>query len=136
MQEVNKPSQEEVNSIAKDNASRNPEMVAVEHFRNYYPMYKRHIMQLNKKDLERLCDALIAFPLEMEKPRFNSEAAKVAFGLGHALMEAKMMLRLAVTVNDASQDVKFNKADEITEQESEERVINKNEEQLWLNGIE
>lgn len=81
-----------VQDIAQTNAQRNPEDIAAEFFQQNYRKYKGLLSVLSKKDLMRVNDALIAYPLEMEKLKFNDKRAHLAFALGFRLLEAKQIM--------------------------------------------
>lgn len=100
--------------VAQKNATRKPEEISAEFFVKNYPMYKRFLTTLGKKDLSRLCEALIGFPIEIQAPKFQSEAAKAAFSLGHTLMDMKMMIRMAVMTENYKQEASSeNKAESV-----------------------
>lgn len=69
-------------------------------FSSYYPVFKKQIQNVGKKDLIKLVDALIAYPLEVTDPKFTSEHANGAFHLGNYLIECKMIMRNAVELEN------------------------------------
>ena len=88
----NLPTQEEVDKMAENNANRNPEDIAAEFFQQNYSKYRGLLLGLGKKDLLRINEALIAYPLELTEPKFNDRRAHLAFAIGIRLLEAKQIM--------------------------------------------
>lgn len=79
--------------VAEANAKRSPEEIAASFFMQYYPSYKLLMGRLNRKDAVRLADALVAWPLEVETPKFANKDGHTAFRLGLQLIDCKMVMR-------------------------------------------
>lgn len=82
--------------VAEANAKRSPEEIAASFFVQYYPSYKTLMGRLNRKDAVRLADSLVAWPLEVETPKFANKDAHTAFRLGLQLIDCKMVMRNVV----------------------------------------
>lgn len=65
-------------------------------FQNFYPMFKSRLSALSNKDARRVIDAIVQWPLEEENPKFNSNTAEEVFVLGTRLLDAKMIMRNVV----------------------------------------
>jgi hypothetical protein len=65
-------------------------------FQNFYPMFKSRLGFLSNKDARRVIDAIVQWPLEEENPKFNSDIAEEVFVLGTRLLDAKMIMRNTV----------------------------------------
>lgn len=96
VEELNKEAQE----VAESNAKRNPEEIAAGFFMQYYPSYKVLLGKLNRKDAVRLADALVAWPLEIEKPKFVNSDGHTAFRLALQLLDCKMVMRNVVEMEN------------------------------------
>lgn len=81
-----------VQEMAQNNAQRNPEDIAAEFFQQNYPKYRGIMITLGKKDLLRVNEALIGYPLEIVEPKFNDKRAHLAFAMGVRLIEAKQIM--------------------------------------------
>lgn len=86
----------ELQEVAEANAKRNPEEIAAGFFMQYYPSYKVLLGRLNRKDAVRLADALVAWPLEIQTPKFANSEGDIAFRLGLQLIDCKMIMRNAL----------------------------------------
>lgn len=70
-----------------------PEDVAAHFFQMFYPHYKQYLSTLSNKDLRRVAEHVVQFPLEDSNPSFHSQNAKNAFELGLRLNDCKMIMR-------------------------------------------
>ena len=77
-----------------------PEDIAAEVFQMYLPMYRMSLKNLNRKELMKLCDALVSYPLEDLKTEFRDKRAKATFDLATRLNDAKMIMRDFVMFED------------------------------------
>lgn len=122
--QVNDISQEELikdaQEVAELNAKRSPEEIAAGFFMQYYPSYKVLLGKLNRKDAMRLADALVAWPLEVEKPKFANSDGYTAFRLGLQLLDCKMVMRNVVEMENMQ-----NAIDETQQSMVESTVENK-----------
>lgn len=104
VKQVNDISQEELikeaQDVAEANAKRSPEEIAAGFFMQYYPSYKALMGRLNRKDAVRLADALVAWPLEIENPKFANSDGHTAFRLGLQLLDCKMVMRNVVEMEN------------------------------------
>lgn len=85
--------------VADNNANLKPEEIAANFFKTYYPVYKGLVSRLSKKDVMRLADALIGFPLEVNEPKFFGESGKKAFWIANQLLDCKLIMRSAVELD-------------------------------------
>lgn len=90
----------EAQDVAEANAKRSPEEIAASFFMQYYPSYKNLLGKLNRKDAVRLADALVAWPLEVETPKFANRDGHIAFRLGLQLIDCKMVMRNVVEMEN------------------------------------
>ncbi len=95
-QQIDTEVQQQIDTIAENNAKLSPEEIAANFFRQHYPSYKVLIGKLNKKDALRLADALVGWPLEVSDPNFYSKDAKHAFLIANQLLDCKLIMRSAV----------------------------------------
>ena len=77
-----------------------PEDIAAEVFQMYLPMYRMSLKNLNRKELMKLCDALVSHPLEDLRKDFRDQKAKATFELANRLNDAKMIMRDFVMFED------------------------------------
>ena len=108
--DVKDVSQEELitqgQEVAEANAQRAPEEIAATIFSAYYPSYRVLLGKLNKKDAMRLADALVAWPLEIEQPRFHDKKnGDLAFRLGIQLLSAKNVMASVVQMEQYNQSL-------------------------------
>lgn len=115
---------QEVQDVAQMNANRSPEEIAANFFAEYYPPYKILIEKLNRKDALRLADALVAWPLEVQNPKFASSDGYNAFRLALSLIDCKMIMRSAVEMENM-QNALDNQSEDMV-QSSEENGIENN----------
>lgn len=104
---------ETTEQIASNNASMEPENIAANFFKTYYPTYKLLIGKLNKKDAVRLADALVAWPLEVETPKFFNDEANRAFWIANQLIDCKLIMRSAVEIDQMQKSFNENAATEM-----------------------
>lgn len=71
----------------------NPEDVAAHFFQMFFPHYKAYLGTLNNKDLRRVAEHSIQFPLTDDNPTFHDPNAKKAFELALRLIDCKMIMR-------------------------------------------
>jgi hypothetical protein len=76
------------------------DVVAASFFKMVYPMYKERINGLMAQDAKAVLDALIAYPLENDKPKFRSQSVEAVFGLGTQLLDAKFVIIQAAQMDD------------------------------------
>lgn len=94
------PTQEAVNEMAQKNAAQNPVQFALYFFKQNYPLFRAGLSTLNKKDLQRMCEAIVGFPLEIEDPKFYNKNGQAVFRTANSLLEMKAILRMAVQLDD------------------------------------
>jgi hypothetical protein len=98
----------------------NPADLAAQFFQMLYPEFRRRVSGLSNKDARRLALALVQYPLEDNDPHFHSSDAKQAFSLGLQLIDAKLIMRETVHMEERAeagldQLVPEEKNNEITE---------------------
>lgn len=83
-------------------ASKNmkPADMAANFFSRFYGEFKNRVGTLSNKEARRLADALVQFPLHDNNPHFSSSAGKEAFGLGLRLIDAKLIMRETVHMEE------------------------------------
>jgi hypothetical protein len=91
---------QEGQEVAQANANRKPEDIAASFFSQYYPSYKALLGRLSKKEATRLADALVAWPLEIETPKFADDNGRTAFRLGIQLIDCKMVMRNVIEMEN------------------------------------
>lgn len=101
-----------------------PEERAALTFQAGFPIFEQLVSDLNNKDLRRLCEALVQFPLLTNDPKFNDEKARQALGVGLNLIDAKYIMRMAVNIEQQMQHV----------QAQEQNVTNENTQGETKNG--
>lgn len=111
--------------VAEANASRSPEEIAANFFAEYYPSYKILVEKLNRKDAVRLADALVAWPLEIQTPKFADNDGYNAFRLALPLIDCKMIMRNAVEMENMQNAIDNQSVDLI--QSTEENEVQKTE---------
>jgi predicted flavoprotein YhiN len=79
-------------------ANMKPEERAAMTFSQGFPVFEQLVSDLSNKDLRRLCEALVQFPLITNDPKFNEEKARHALGVGLNLIDAKYIMRMAVNI--------------------------------------
>lgn len=97
--------QQVTETAAIANANQSPEDIAANFFKAYYPTYKLLVGKLNKKDAVRLADALVAWPLEIDNPKFFNDEAKRAFWIANQLIDCKLIMRSAVEIEQMQNSV-------------------------------
>ena len=91
-----KAEQEAIDAIS----SQPVDVVAASFFSMVYPMYRDRVNGLNAKDAKRVLEALIAYPLENDKPEFRNKSVEAVFGLGTQLLDAKFIILQAAQVDE------------------------------------
>ncbi len=109
--------------VAESNAKRSPEDLAASFFVQHYPTYKMLMGRLNRKDALRLADALVAWPLEIEKPKFVNSDGYNAFRLGLQLIDCKMVMRNAVEMENL-QNIIDEQQETMVQSSEENKAVN------------
>lgn len=117
----------EAQEVAEANAKRNPEEIAASFFMQYYPSYKNLMGKLNRKDAVRLADALVAWPLEIENPKFANSDGHIAFRLGLQLIDCKMVMRNVVEMENMQNAVDETQSSVLESSVDNEAVNNEGE---------
>ncbi len=117
----------EAQDVAETNAKRSPEEIAAGFFMQYYPSYKTLLGKLNRKDAMRLADALVAWPLEVESPKFANKDAHIAFRLGLQLMDCKMVMRNVVEMENMQNLIDEQQGNMVQSSVNNEAVTDKGE---------
>ena len=88
------------------------DVVAAQFFKMVYPMYKTRINGLMAKDAKDVLDALIGYPLELDKPTFRNESVEAVFGLGTQLLDAKFVI---IQANQMDEKIALDKREETSD---------------------
>ena len=112
--------------VAEANAKRSPEDLAASFFMQYYPSYRMLLGKLNRKDAMRLANALVAWPLEIETPKFVNNDGYTAFRLGLQLIDCKMVMRNAVEMENM-QNVIYENQENVVQSSVENEAEQHNE---------
>ena len=83
----------ETQAAIKQAKNINPADTAAYFFQMMYPQFSSCVGSLSNKDARRLAQALVQFPLVDENPKFNSADAQRAFSIGLRLIDAKLIMR-------------------------------------------
>lgn len=114
---LNEISQKEAEIHQKAQGSENTaEDVAAQLFALYHPLFTQHVAKLSNRQLRRLINALVKFPVEMENYAPTKEVEKNAFLIGDRLLQSKYVMMI-FTAQQSMDQVKL------------EDVVNKPEEQ-------
>lgn len=70
--------------------------VASLYFKNNWPIFVKATDNMKRKELIRVIQTLVGWPLEMEKFNFQTEIEKLAFKVGMDLTDAKFIMRMVV----------------------------------------
>jgi DNA-binding HxlR family transcriptional regulator len=70
-----------------------PADMSAQFWMQFWPMYQANIATLSNKDCKRVLEAIVQWPLENEKPTFNSKQARDAFAIGLRLIDSKTIMR-------------------------------------------
>lgn len=116
---------QQAQDVAETNATRSPEEIAANFFAQYYPLYKTLVEKLNRKDAVRLADALVAWPLEIQNPKFANGDAYQAFRIGLPLIDCKMIMRNVVEMENMQNALDDQSEDMV--QSSEQNEVENNE---------
>jgi hypothetical protein len=114
---------EQVNRDAVEAAKHmKPADMAAQFFTRFYGEYRNRVMTLSNKEARRLAEAIVQFPLIDNKPHFSSTAGKEAFGLGLRLIDAKLIMRETVHMEEREEAEKQSEQDQTTETKENENV--------------
>lgn len=70
------------------------------YFKNHYPSYVKQLRNIeSNKELRRLAETLVGFPIEMQKTPIKTKEAQEACSLGLALLHAKAIMRNAAQLD-------------------------------------
>lgn len=100
-QEIEEELMAKVEQDAIDAISAQPiDVVAASFFKMVSPMYKERVNGLMAKDAKDVLNALILYPLELDKPIFRSKSVEAVFSLGSQLLDAKFVIIQANQIDD------------------------------------
>jgi hypothetical protein len=86
------------------------DVVAATFFKMVSPMYKERVNGLMAQDAKAVLNALVLYPLELDKPTFRSKAVEAVFGLGSQLLDAKYVI---VQANQMDEKIALDKKEEL-----------------------
>ena len=82
-----------------------PGKAAASYFMQLWPLYQARVRTLSNKEARRVCEAVVQWPLEDEKPRFNTQEGLEAFNLGVKLIDCKTVIRDAYELQRLNREV-------------------------------
>lgn len=74
------------------------EDVAAHFWQMYFPIYRQLLQGLSNKDVRRVAEHILQWPLEESHPNFTDKQAIQAFQLGIRLFDCKMIMKSAVEI--------------------------------------
>lgn len=82
-----------------------PGKAAAAYFIQLWPLYQARVRTLSNKEARRVCEAVVQWPLEDEKPKFSTQEGVEAFNLGVKLIDCKTIIRDAYELQRLNREV-------------------------------